>query len=53
MSIKETHISYCQICGKDFEPNEKVYYAPTDNNVICDKCSKLHKNREPRVYIKP
>ncbi len=50
---KETYISYCQVCGKNFIENEKVYFAPVDNNIVCKKCAMIHANRQERVYIKP
>lgn len=47
--IKTTGISYCQSCGVDFEPQEVVYYAPIDNNIVCQKCSRVHEDREIRI----
>lgn len=52
VKIKKTNKSYCQSCNKDFKNNEFVYYAPTDNNIVCFKCSEVHENRQPRIYIK-
>lgn len=53
MEIKETPISYCQVCGKDFEHLDVVYYAPIDNNIVCPECSKIHEDRSPRIYVDP
>ena len=53
VEIKKTPISYCQVCGKDFEHLDIVYYAPIDNNIVCAECSKIHKDRSPRIYIDP
>lgn len=53
MEVKETSVSYCQVCGKDFEHFDIVYYAPVDNNIVCPKCSKIHSDREPRIYVDP
>lgn len=47
--IKTTGIDYCQSCGKDFKSKEAVYYAPIDNNVVCEKCSRVHEDREIRI----
>jgi hypothetical protein len=47
--IKTTGIDYCQSCGKDFKSKEIVYYAPIDNNIVCEKCSKIHEDRELRI----
>lgn len=51
VKVKKTTKSYCQSCSKDFKDQEFVYYAPTDNNIVCAKCSELHKDREPRIYV--
>ena len=50
MDKKETRISYCQVCEKEFKPGEKVYFAPTDNNIVCKACAMVHQNRQERVY---
>ena len=50
MDKKETYISYCQVCGKEFKPGETVYFAPTDNNIVCKSCAMVHQNRQERVY---
>lgn len=47
--IKTTGISYCQSCGKNLQSKEVVYYAPLDNNIICEKCSRVHEDREARI----
>ena len=47
---KETYINYCQSCGKNFVPDETVYYVPTDNNIVCQQCAMAHQNREERIY---
>jgi len=52
MFIKPTPISYCQFCGRDFRPQEIVYFAPVDNAVICADCAKVHQKPEPRIYQK-
>ncbi|MGO1372575.1 MAG: hypothetical protein ACTHVE_12090 [Senegalia sp. (in: firmicutes)] len=52
ISVKKTRRSYCQSCGKDFKDKEFVFYAPIDNNIVCVKCSEVHKDREPRIYDK-
>lgn len=50
--IKTTGIDYCQSCGEDFKSKEIVYYAPIDNNIICEKCSQIHEDREPRIVVR-
>ena len=52
IEVKKTRRSYCQVCGKDFKNQESVYYAPIDNNIVCAKCSEIHKDRELRTYDK-
>lgn len=47
--IKTTKINYCQSCGKDFKSKEVVYYSPIDNNIVCEKCSRVHEDREIRI----
>ena len=49
---KETHISHCQVCGKNFVPGQthEVYFAPTDNNIVCKACAMVHQNKQERVY---
>ncbi len=51
MEVKETTVYYCQVCGKDFQHLDIVYYAPIDNNVVCPKCSEIHRDRQLRVYV--
>lgn len=51
VKVKKTTKPYCQVCNKNFKNQEFVYYAPTDNNIVCIKCSEIHKNREPRIYV--
>lgn len=50
--MKTTHVSYCQVCHKDFRPNEIVYYVVIDNNIVCGDCAEAAqtKNIEPRIY---
>lgn len=51
-TIRRSHVSYCQSCGRDFKSPELVYYAPIDNNIVCEACSMVHKDRHLRIYIK-
>lgn len=50
MFIPKTPISHCQNCGRDFSPQEIVYFAPSENNIQCEECSRIHKDRELRIY---
>jgi len=52
VKVKVTGSNRCQVCGKDFKDQEFVYFAPIDNNIVCSKCSEIHKDRQPRIYIK-
>lgn len=52
MHIKPTPISYCQSCGRDFRPQEIVYFAPVDNTIVCADCAKAHQEPMPRIYEK-
>ena len=47
---KETYISYCQVCGKKFVPGKTVYFAPTDNNIVCKQCAMVHQNKQERIF---
>jgi formylmethanofuran dehydrogenase subunit E len=47
--IKKTHVHYCQSCGEDFSHGDIVYYAPIDNNIICNECAEEHQNKEIRI----
>lgn len=38
-SMKTTGVGYCQVCKKDFENNEVVYYITNDNSIVCDNCA--------------
>jgi len=52
--MKTTVVSYCQVCSKDFDTNEIVYYVTTDNNIVCANCaheaSKLTEDIKPRIF---
>lgn len=50
--IKVTHRDYCQSCMKDFENGEIVYYAVIDNSIVCHECSKVHSQKEVRIFRK-
>lgn len=50
ITLRRTYVPYCQVCARDFKPLELVWYAPIDNNVVCEECSRIHKDREPRLY---
>jgi len=51
--MKETHISYCQVCRKDFKDGEKVYYVLIDNNIVCNRCAEqANTETQPRIYKK-
>lgn len=50
--IKVTHKDYCQSCMKDFEDGEIVYYAVIDNDIVCHECSKVHSQKEVRIFRK-
>lgn len=52
IAIKRTHVYYCQVCAKEFKDPELVWYAPIDNNIVCEDCSQIHKDRQMRVYVK-
>ncbi|QSQ09770.1 hypothetical protein H0A61_02151 [Koleobacter methoxysyntrophicus] len=49
-NIKTTNIPYCQSCGKDFRKGEIVYYAKWDNDIVCQKCSVVHREKEKRIF---
>lgn len=51
-TIKRTPVSYCQVCGRDFISPELVYWAPIDNNIVCAKCSDIHRDRQLRIYVR-
>jgi len=48
--IKRATVSYCQVCARDFKSPELVYFAPIDNTIVCEECSKVHKDRQLRIY---
>ena len=52
--MKSTTVSYCQVCGSDFENKQRVYYVVIDNSIVCEKCaheaSKLTDNIQIRKY---
>lgn len=51
--MKTTSISYCQVCGKEFNNNEVVYYIPIDNNIVCDHCAEeSNSEAQPRIHEK-
>jgi hypothetical protein len=50
-TIRRAYVSYCQVCGRDFMSPELVYFAPIDNNIICTKCSEIHRDRQLRIYV--
>ena len=52
ISVKRAVVTHCQVCGKDFNSPELVYYAPIDNNIVCSVCSEIHRDRQLRIYIK-
>jgi len=52
IKIKTTIASYCRVCGRDFKHLDVVYFAPIDNNILCPKCSEIHKDRQLRIYVK-
>jgi hypothetical protein len=51
--MKETYVSYCQVCHKDFTEGQKVYFVPIDNNIVCKECAdKANTEIQPRVHKK-
>ena len=52
VTIKRTPCKYCLVCGRDFASPELVYYAPIDNNIVCEACSRVHKDRQIRIYVR-
>lgn len=52
VTIKRTIISHCQVCARDFDSPELVYYAPLDNTYLCRECAQVHKGRQLRIFIK-
>lgn len=51
IAIKRTPVSHCQNCGRDFDSPELVYFAPLDGNIVCQECSRIHRDRQLRIYI--
>lgn len=47
---KETVISYCQVCSKDFKAGQRVFFVPIDNNIACEKCA-YEANTEIQVRL--
>jgi len=52
IAIKRAVVSHCQNCGKDFDSPELVYFAPIDGNIVCTKCSEIHRERQLSIYVK-
>ena len=50
--IPITGVDHCQVCSKEFEDVELVFYAPIDNNIICKECTEPHWKVEPRMHLK-
>lgn len=50
--MKETNISYCGECQRDFKNPEIVWYAPIENDCFCRDCKKKLdiKDWEPRLF---
>jgi uncharacterized Zn finger protein len=59
-TIKSTPIDHCQICERDFAPQEIVHFVPSDYIVVCSECGKsLHEKagiehlfENMRIFIK-
>jgi len=51
-TIRRASVSYCQVCARDFQSPELVYYAPIDGNIVCKECSNIHKDRQLRIYVR-
>lgn len=51
-TLRRAHVAYCQSCGRDFKSPELVYYAPMDGNIVCLECSRVHKDRQLRIYVR-
>jgi len=53
--VKITSQSYCSACHKEFKDMELCFWTPNDNTIICqsDKCTSMHAELEPRLFVRP
>lgn len=51
--VRITGVGSCQVCGQDFKHGQAVWYAPVDNNIVCYQCSRVHADRQVRIYADP
>jgi len=53
ITIKRCYSSNCQVCGRQHEDIEIIYFVPLDNNLVCFKCAKESGLEfDPRIYLK-
>jgi hypothetical protein len=51
-TIRRTLVPYCLSCGRIFTSPELAWYVPIDGHVVCSECSRIHQDRQLRIYIK-